>query len=169
MFRSAYSALNWAYQEITRPIVRISSINDMRGNSLGEDNALLVNLSVVERHQQAAAIIGLVAGLGNPVSSEYLGVKFSGTGSLDCVRSRLFVALGTGVHQRRPVDLCMLKYLGADIGQRQIRQEMHCGSAAAITRRISIFSAMDGIHRRAMAEITEQLESRGLVGWRQYA
>ena len=63
MFRSAHSALAWAYETIDRPIVKMSSANRMQEQPTRRSPPEAIQgLSVHEQHAQAAAIIRMANG-----------------------------------------------------------------------------------------------------------
>lgn len=79
MFKSAHSALGWAYEIINRPIVKMSSVNHMRERlSRPAPPQAILGLSTHEQHAQAAAIIGMAERLADPASREYIAARFGG-------------------------------------------------------------------------------------------
>jgi hypothetical protein len=174
MFRSAHSALAWAYETINRPIVKMSSVNHMRERpSRPAPPEAILGLSTHEQHAQAAAIIGMVERLEDPAAREYIAARFSGMVKPDQVTAMMntiFQSLGTGIHGRRGAYKLLLCYFGANIGYRAIRYDLKCRDAMVIEIRAKVYSTLDAIHNRAMSEISECLEAHELIiGKRHYA
>ena len=168
MFRSAHSALTWAYETINRPIVKMSGANRMREqNTRRAPPEAIVGLSVHEQHAQAAAIIGMAERLADPVSREYIAARFGGMTKPEHVTmmmmDRIFTALGTGIHGRRGAYKLLLCYFGANIGYGAIRFDLKCRDAVVIEIRRKVYDTLDLIGRRAMGEMAANLEQHGLV------
>lgn len=172
MFYSAHEALVWAYSEYARPVIDLSSVNDMRGNSPSTRNDLLIGLSPKERHDQAVQIIGIADHLPDRANGQYLGAKFGYRIEHDDVKvlmHRLLAMLGTGVHNRRAVQQSLRMYFGAKVTQDAVRRLLACSNAAAVTFKQKVFDRLDIIHARSMAEITPCLEHKGIVLMAEYA
>src|SRR5688572_29645902 len=99
MFKSAHSALAWAYETINRPIVKMSGANHMREqNTRRVPPEAIQGLSIHEQHAQAAAIIGMAERLEDPAGREYIAARFGGMTKPEHVTmmmNRIFGELGT--------------------------------------------------------------------------
>jgi hypothetical protein len=173
MFRSAHSALSWAYETVNRPIVKLSGANRMREQSMrGIPPEAIQGLSVHEQHAQAAAIIGMAERLPDPACREYIAARFGGqTGAehVTMLMNRIFCSLGTGVHGRRGAHKLLLCYFGADVGYRAIRRDLKCRDAKVIEIRGVVYDVLDAVGDRAMVEIQGELEGHGLIDWGNHA
>jgi hypothetical protein len=167
MFRSAHSALAWAYETVNRPIVKMSGANRMREqNTRRAPPEAIQGLSVHEQHAQAAAIIGMVERLPDPACREYIAARFGGmTGAehVTMLMNRIFCSLGTGVHGRRGAYKLLLCYFGVDIGYRAIRRDLKCRDAKVIEIRHAVYDVLGAVEDRSMAEMEEELGGHGLI------
>ena len=102
----------------------------------------------------------------DPACLEYIAARFGGRTKPEDVTvmmNRIFQALGTGIHGRRGAYKLLLCYFGANIGYRAIRYDLKCRDAVVIEIRGTVYRTLDGIHDRAMAEITDWLEKHTLI------
>lgn len=160
IFGSADHALRWAYETSSRPIVKLSSINGMRGSQ-----SSISDLTPHDRHAQAALILGMVERLDDPAGRECIAAKYY------CLRPeevpylmlRAAAALGTGVHNKRAVYQFVRGYFGERVGYRTVRKMLGCRDTEALEIRARIFDALDYVHDRAMAEIENRMEIGGLL------
>ena len=159
-FRSPEHALRWVYETSNTPIVKISSVNKMRGpqRASGEE------ITAHDRHAQAALIIAMCERVLSPVHMAYVQVQFGrdATG-FDLLVRQVSASLGTGVHSRRGIESIIRSYCGENgIGIREIKRHMQCGQLKAVSYRNSGYDVLDAIHAQAMDRIWREMEKAGL-------
>ncbi|MDN5936681.1 MAG: hypothetical protein L0H75_11010 [Nitrosospira sp.] len=163
-FSSPERALRWAYETTNRPIVKLSSVNDMReagraGGARGNGE-----LTAHDRHAQAALILSLCERVLPAPHMAYVRVQYgreaSGFGLL--VR-HLAANFGTGLHSRRGIEQIIRAYCGEKTGLREIRKSMACGMLKAASYRNQAYDALDIIHVLTMDRLRMEMESRGLL------
>ena len=164
---SAESALDWAYNVSTMPIVKLSMINNMRGSkSPVLPNSIISDLGVQERHAQSALIIGLIDLLPDPVDREYVKARF---GMETTRRDLMFLVrhclAGTGleVEKSEAVYKIIRNYFWGNVSLRAIRRGIGCRHSNAVTARRQLFEALGRVDARAMGELARIMEERGLV------
>lgn len=165
MFKSAHQALSFAYRTINTPIVKLSSINSMRGQSGNSD------LSPQDRHAQAAMIISLVERSvdvpGNAYLKAHYGRELQGGADEGAVTEALVMAamraMPTGVHSRRGVEKLVRIYFGKDISMTSVRTDFKCRHDTAKEHREVVHGALDTIGRRADDAAHRALDSAGLI------
>ncbi len=159
MFRCAEDALRWAFETLACPIVKISSVNAMRG---GGGHGLM---SSQERHAQAAMILGMVERLLSQVEIAYVkaqfGVDRSGVGEI--LVPWMALGLSTGIHSRRAIEDMILGYCGFERGIRALRKELGVSTAGALEVRRTAYRHLDLLHVRALSQLQSEMEARGLV------
>ena len=164
-FSSPERALKWAYETVSRPIVKISSVNDMReasraGQASGNDE-----LTVHDRHAQAALILALCERVLPTLHMAYVRIQFGrDAGGCEILAHHLAANFGTGVHSRRSIDQIIRAYCGERIGLREIRKSLRCGMLKAVSLRNRAYDALDAIHAQSMDRLHLEMESRGLLG-----
>lgn len=166
MWHSADDAMKWAYSESVKSRVKMSGINNMRGGGRTTLNELLIGLSPNERNNQAVNIIALAASLADKASAEYIGAWYGDKREpkhLKIIIDRMFSALGTGLHNRRAVYACVQMHFGQKPSYRVIKRILHCSDTRALFVRGQISDALDVLHHRAISDITDCLERRGLI------
>lgn len=167
MFADVSHALSWAYRMREIGIVKTSGINRMRATmSSGWRNDLLVGLSQQEIRQQAASIIDVVYKLTDPACSEYLTARYGrrfDEQAMSRLIERVLMGLGTGINNRRAIRKMIMSYFGEKIGYREIRDEMNCRDAEALSIRKRAYDVLDQIGNRAIAEAEELLKFKALV------
>ena len=163
-FRGPEHALRWAYEMSSRPIVKLSSVNSMRGGG----GAVYDELTQHDKHAQAALIMSMVERLEDQACREYIAARFGGMTKpeeVTAMMNRIFAALGTGTHGRRGAYKLLLCYFGANIGYRAIRYDLKCRDAVVIEIRRKVYDTIDGIGKRSVREVTERLASQGLISF----
>ena len=167
MFQNAHHALSWSYRTSSTPIIKISSINLLCGKpNASTTNELLADLTPIDRHTQAALIIGMVERMDDPACKEYIEAKFSGkkqSHSVKLIMHRALASLGTGIHRRRGVYKLLLCHLGESINQRSICNDLACSYKNMMSIRTSVFNSLDTVHNKAMTIMTAELQEKGLV------
>ena len=168
MFSNAHRALEWAYNTIERPIVKLSSINLMRRQpSGGIPNGLLVGLTVQDRHKQATNIIGMIGRLPDPAAQEYIAAKFGGRHQKEDITILTYRgcdAIGVGLSGQAAVYKIMKGYFdGREASYRDARRALKCRDQQAIMAKKCLYDVLDIIHNHAMAEITVIFEEHGLI------
>lgn len=163
-FSSPERALRWAYETTSRPIVKISSVNDMReGNRAGQVGAN-GELTAHDRHAQAALILGLCERVLPALHMAYVRIQFGREASgFDLLTSHLAAHFGTGLHSRRSIEKIIRAYCGEKIGLREIRKSMSCGMLKAVSYRNQAYDALDVIHAQAMDRARMEMEARDLL------
>lgn len=172
MWPSAHDALKWAYQEVEKPLVQLSGINGMRGPYRTTRNELLIGLTPSERRDQAVDIIALGAGLRDAASGEYLAAMYGRRIEpkyLRTILNRVFAALGTGMHNRKAVSTAVCMYFGKNRSYRVVRRILKCDDSHALRMCNRVWDALDVIHTRAMADISECMERHHLIQVAAYA
>ncbi|MEO9231610.1 MAG: hypothetical protein ABI216_22030 [Devosia sp.] len=167
MFNDAHHALSWAYETITRPVVRTSAANHMRQvPTKSVINNLISGLDAYERNEQAAAIIGLVDRLHSKEASQYLNARFGRRVELLDVSYLVFLgcaATELGLGKQGIVYKMVKSYFTGGLTYRDIRRALSCRDQQAILVRSHLFHALDVVHDRAMGEITEKMKCSGLI------
>jgi hypothetical protein len=168
MFRNAHSALGWAYETVTRPVVKMSGINHMREvPTRGIPNEVLVTLSASDRHKQAAQIIGMVERIAGQAEREYIRARFGRELDQDDIQVLVYrgcEALGLGLGGQVPVYRVMHSYfVGSNMPYRVIRRMLSCRDQHALMVKSCLYEVLDVIHDRAMADMTEIFEQHGLI------
>lgn len=162
MFIDADDALDWAYNTINRPIVKISSINGMRG----AENPSVDELTAYDRHAQAAQIIGMVERILDPAGRSYIEAEFGRRLSKDDLRIVVYrgcAALGFGLDRTDAVYRITRGYFDGSMTHRDIRRALGCRDQYAVMVRRCLCDTLDIIHDRAMADMAEVLEKHGLI------
>jgi hypothetical protein len=162
-FNNPRHALRWAYETTNTPIIKISSVNAMRGpDSAG--GAVEGEMTAYDRHAQAALILGLCERALPALHMAYVRVQFGreaeGFGML---ARHLAANFGTGVHSRRGIEQIIRAYCGEKIGLREIRRTMSCGTLKAAALRNGGYDALDLIHAQAMDILEREMHARGLL------
>jgi len=176
MFHSAYHALAWSYVIETLPIIKLSSINNMR-HVAGVPNILVRGLTPQEIHAQSALIIGMAERLHDPAEPEkvidpakreFLRARFGRRMSQDDMKVLVYrgcAALGVALHRdnQQAVYRIMRGYFGDEMTYRQARKALGCRHQYAVMAKSCLYDVLDIIHDRAMADMTEVLEQHGLI------
>jgi hypothetical protein len=163
-FKGPEHALKWAYETISRPIVKISSVNDMREASMAAGSSGNGELTVHDRHAQAALILALCERVLPTLHMAYVRIQFGREASgSDILAHHLAANFGTGVHSRRSIDLIIRAYCGERTGLREIRKSLRCGMLKAVSLRNRAYDALDVLHAQAMDRLRMEMEARGLV------
>lgn len=169
MFNNARHALNWAYTVAETQIVELSSVYRMREEPFsGAGNALLAQVSVQDKHMQAAQILGLVERLPDPAAREYIGALCGHRTGPDQVRILTFRCcddLGLEMAAAPAVYLMLKSYFGASgkLPYRAVRQILGCRDRYALMVKGCLYDTLDAIHQHAMRELQEGLERDGLI------
>src|SRR6476620_2580398 len=161
-FRGPEHALRWAYEMSSRPIVKLSSVNSMRGGG----GAVYDELTQHDKPAQAALIMSMVERLDDPACSEYIAARFGGMTKpeeVTAMMNRIFAALGTGTHGRHGAYKLMLCYFGANIGYRAIRYDLKCRDAVVIEIRRKVYDALDVIGEGAIEQLSADFERQTLI------
>lgn len=163
-FSSPERALRWAFETTNRPIVKISSVNDMREANGGGGARGSGELTAHDRHAQAALILSLCERVLPPPHMAYVRVQYGREASgFALLAQHLAANFGTGVHGRRSIEQIIRAYCGERIGLREIRRSMSCGMLKAVSYRNQAYDALDIIHAQAMDRLRMEMESRGLL------
>ena len=157
-FRNPGHALRWAFQVINEPIVKVSSINKMRGPSgFGE-------LSPQDRHAQAALIMSLSERVLSPLHFAYIKLQFGRDMSgMSFLALYLAGQFGTGLHSRRGIEQIIRGYCGDELTLSDLKSSMRVGYIQALALRKKGFAAMSKIHFEAIGALWREMEQRELL------
>lgn len=167
LFMSAESALYWAYSVASRPIVKLSMVNGMRGSkSPVSPNGIISDLDIQERHGQAALIIGMIDLLPDPVDREFIKARFGmNTNRRDLMFLVRHCLAGTGLslEKNEAVYKIIRAYFWGNVSLRAVRRGIGCHHSTAVIARGKLFEALERVNNRAMSELAWIMEERGLV------
>lgn len=167
MFTDAHCILAWAYETTTRPIVKMSGANNMRQEpTKGIPNSLLSGLGPQELHGQAGQVIGMVERLHSLEAREYIGAKFGRKLTPNDLRILIYRGCDTSglrLSGQEAVYRVVHSYFGGDLPYRTLRKMLGCSNQNALLVKSCLYGALDHIHDRAMADITEVFEQHGLI------
>lgn len=167
MFNNAGHALSWAYNTESRPIVKMSGINHMRQvPTPTTQNLLLLGFTLHDLHAQAAQIIGMVEKLPGSEQIQCVKARFGRELSRDDLRVLVYAGCdvsGLGLANQEPVYRIVHSYFAGGIPYRDIRRMLGCRDQYAIMIKRCLYDALDIIHHRAMADMTDILERKGLI------
>lgn len=168
MFLNCESALRWAYNTASRPIVKLSTVNRMRkaGDHYHYPNPLLDDLTAQERRSQAAVIIGLIDKLDDPVEVEYVRARFGHkTDPGDLLRLVCYCCIGLriGPDKSEGMYRVLREYFAGQVSLRMVRREIGCRHHSAVVVRHRLCTALEMVELRAMSDVGRMLEERGLV------
>lgn len=170
MFKSVDSVVEWAATIKCTMILDGPSIHGMYGARRSTMNELLMGLSPQEAHEQAEMIIRHIDDLSDPACSQYLLARNHLTDKINNVMDRVFARLlySGGIHNR-DVRKVVLRYMGADIGKREIRESLHCDRNKVDHFITKVDEIMDAIHYQAINDLEERFVNSGLIERRQLA
>lgn len=166
MFKDAGHALDWAYNASARPIVKMSSINNMRQGRRGTINMLLLNFTMQDIHGQAAQIIGMVENLPDPAKRQYLAARYGRRLSREDLTSVIFIGrveLGLGFEKSEAVYKLILGYFTGRVTYTEARRILGCRKTHAIMVRRCLYDTLDAIHDSSMGDISWVLQQHGLI------
>lgn len=157
-FRNAEHALRWAFEVSSKPIVKISSINKMRGS----DQTSCEEVTTHDQHAQAALIIGLCERVLNPVQMAYVRIQFGRENSgMELMERHLAAYFGTGMYNRRAIQAIILAYCNSGkMGIRDIKKILSCGMLKAAVFRNRGYDFLDSVHSQAIDTISLEMELR---------
>lgn len=166
MFKSSHHALQFAFRTIGTPIVKLSSINSMRGASGNGD------LTPHDRHAQAAIIMAIVEKAVDVNGLAYLkahyGHELRGGGYeravIDILVCVVVAALPTGMHSRRGIEKLVRNYFGQNISVISTRKDLACNNRRYYEYRDEVYRVLDHIAMRTDADVDRALEAAGLIG-----
>lgn len=165
MFRSSHQALQFAFRTLGIPIVKMSSVNSMRGASGNGD------MTPHDRHAQAAMIMAIVERVVDVHGQAYLRAHYGrehdiGEHKRELMNHLVRVVIGTfptGTHYPRGVEKLIINYFGGSIGMSAVRCDMHCGIARANEYRDMVHQALNTIGKRAEHEVDIALRAAGVI------
>ena len=162
-FNNPRHALRWAYETANTPIIKISSVNAMRGPDTA-GGAVEGELTAYDRHAQAALILNLCERALSALHMAYVRVQFGReAGGFDLLTRHLGANFGTGLHSRRGIEQIIRAYCGEKTGLREIRKTMSCGTLKAAELRNRAYDALDLIHAQTMDILEREMDNRGLL------
>ena len=154
-FNDAESALRFAFEMTNRPIVKISSINAMRGAET-RSNA---ELTPYDRHAQAAMILSLCERVLPDLHMAYIRVQFGREASgFELLARHIAANFGTGLHPRRGIEQIIRSYCGERGGLREIKRKLGCGTLKAASLRERGFDALDRLHAQTMDAVWREMQ-----------
>lgn len=166
MFKSADAALRWAFQVMATDIVKLSSINRMRGcDGVSE-------MSPHDRHAQAAMIMQMIERVIDPVGMAYIMARYGrelqgGEHAGEVARALSQAVIGTfptGMHNRRGVMRMIEVYFGADYAMKSLQIGLGgCSNRRYYEYREWISKALDQIHLRALDSVHRAMDESGLI------
>lgn len=147
------------------PIVKMSSVNSMRGASGNGD------MTPHDRHAQAAMIMAIVERAVDVNGLAYLKAHygrelFGGEHERALANHLVRVVVGTlptGNHNPRGIEKLVRIYFGQDIGMAAVRKDFQCRHATISEYKKLVHDAMDGIGRRAEDSAYAVLDDAGLI------
>jgi hypothetical protein len=155
-FHSAEQALRWAYETSSRPIVKVASINAMRGAEKPSND----ELTPYDRHAQAAMILGLCERVLPDLHMAYVRVQFGReAGGFELLARHIAANFGAGLHSRRAIEKIIRAYCGEKIGIREIKTLLQCRTLKAVSLRNRAFDALDVIHAQAMDYVWREMQA----------
>ena len=163
--RSSQDALRFAFTTLGTPIVKISSINSMRGSSnFGE-------MTPQERHGQAAMIMACIERNVDIIEMAYLRAYYGNELSngmyakavTEILVRSVIGALGTGSHPRRGIQKLVFNYFGQDIPISTIRRDLGCSLDNANRKRSIVYDTLSDIGTRADNNAELALYNSGLI------
>src|SRR5687768_5933480 len=167
MFRNAHHALEWAYETIEKPIVKLSSINGMRREQTrGLPNGLLIGLTAEDLHRQAANIISMVSQLEDTAAQEYIAAKFGNRHQKESLRILAYrgcAALGVGPDSSDAVYKVIKGYFVGNGTYRDARKALKCRDQYALMARKCIYETLDIIYHQSMADMANIFQEQGLI------
>ncbi|ODT75474.1 MAG: hypothetical protein ABS69_10690 [Nitrosomonadales bacterium SCN 54-20] len=153
-FHNAEQAIRWAYEISSRPIVKTSSINTMRGAET-RSNA---ELTPYDQHAQAAMILSLCERVLPDLHMAYVKVQFGRERSgFEMLSKHIAAQFGTGLHSRRGIEQIIRSYCGEKGGLREIKRMMQCGTLKAAYLRERGFDALDRLHVQTMDAVWREM------------
>jgi hypothetical protein len=157
-FRNPGHALRWAFQVINEPIVKVSSINKMRGPSgHGE-------LTPQDRHAQAALIMSLCERVLSSLHMAYVKVQFGkDLSGMDILAHHLARQFGTGVHSRRAIEQIIRGYCGDRLVLSELKREMKARYPNAVASRNKGYDALDALNSYVMGVLWREMEAVELL------
>ena len=165
MFRGAPDALKFAFSTISKPILKISSVNSMRG---AEGNG---DLTPHDRHAQAAIIISLIeravdtdgcAHIMAHYGAELRGGK-NGPIVIKVLVKAVTPSLPKGLHNPHGIAKMVEVYFGARYTMISVRAELRCNNRRYYKYKERIYDALDRIGSRAEADAYQALDNAGLI------
>lgn len=162
--RGVRQALAWAVGIATRDGYITPSLSRLMG--LGR--ASNIGLSQMERHGEAAFILGVV----DRLTEAQQAVIWFRTGVLPREAMRTLAAyiapylarhMPTGLHSQRAMQDAILKTAGLGPGIRAFKQELHAGQATASEYVKTVAEKLDAMGLIAEAEVEREMAARGWV------
>lgn len=161
MFASADSALKWAARIKCVELYKSSAINRMCGKpERSTQNDLLIGLSPDETRKQADNIYGLVTGISDPVSENYLLAKYFYEDDITRLMSRVHISM---TDRSRDLTMLIKAYLGRKVTHRMMRDALCCSNNQVATYKQMVFDLMDKIHYQAIDQVDREMVNAGLI------
>jgi hypothetical protein len=157
-FKGPEQVLRQAYEILSVPIVKISSIHSMIGGDHG------VGDTPHENHAEAANIVGLCTRTLSDFHMAYVRIQFGRDSSgLALLTPQVIASVGTGLHSRRGIEKIIRMYCGEPGNWREIKKEMSCGLVRAVVLKSRVYEAMDSIHARSMRDFWDAMILRSPI------
>lgn len=165
LFQSSSQALQFTFSVLGRPIIKISSINSMRGSSNHGD------LTPYEQHAQAAMILACVERRVDIYEISYLKAYYGKElikgqherQVADILVRAVISTLGTGMHRRRGIEKLVRIFFGQDIPMSAVRHDLGCNPSFLNQRRDQVYDVLSDIGNRAETNADVALHVAGLI------
>lgn len=165
MFKSPHHALQFAFRTMATPIVKMSSINSMRGSS--GNGAMTPH----DRHAQAAMIMSIVerildVGEMAAIFARYRHELQNGEKErevLTILIPLVIAAFPTGVHSNRGAEKLIRIYFGKEVGQASLRADFKCTNARCEEYKNIAFKTLSDVISRAETKLSIEFESTMIV------
>lgn len=165
MFRSARHALQFTFRTLGTPIIKMSSINNMRGGGGNSD------MTPHDRHAQAALIMSMVERACDVTALAYLKAHYAGGFNFgdDADKTResllraVMAAMPTGMRSSKGVFKLITNYFGGNISMTSVRIDFKCRNEQCQAYKRIASDTLDVIGRRAEDDVYRVLDAAGLI------
>lgn len=165
MFRSTRHALQFAFRTMASPIIKMSSINNMRGAGGNGD------MTPHDRHAQAAMIVAMVERSLDLreialIYAQYRHELNNGEKEsevISVITPAIIASFPTGMHSKRGVEKLIRIYFGKEVGQASLRADFKCTNIQCQEYKRIAFKVMNDILDGAESKLSIQFEIAGLI------
>jgi hypothetical protein len=155
IFEDPEQALKWAYSTTERPIIKMSSVNKMRGAENTRPGDALTPYDFIA---EAAMIKSLCARVLPGLHMAYVKVRYGrDADGLDPLRRYLAATFETGIYSNRCIDLIIRDYCGDKITLREMKRVGKCGLLKVMALRTRSYDNLDAIHKRTIETLWEEM------------
>lgn len=161
VFRDPEAALRWAYETSARPVVKGSSVYQMRGPGA---NGASGELKPYELVAQAGLIKLLCKRVLPPLHMAYVEFRYGRNPAwLGKLRHHVAAQMGTGVHSIRCIDLVIRGYCGEPVCAREIQRAGKCRYRTVMEIRDRSHDGLDAIHQKTMDLLWRGMEEARIL------